>query len=142
MNIPVKPQGVKLSVTNKSIGKFIRRDTCRFCQGVNLSKILDLGDVPLAGGFLKEITHPAILEIGCNDGVLLRPFLDLGVKTIGVDPATNVVRRIVSKEAIIINDFFSEKTAVQIKEKHGSVNALVSSFSFAHIDDKCYIIKG
>ena len=194
--------------TNRPIGKFIRRDTCRFCQGTNLVEILDLGNVPLAGGFIKEkdfaaekyypltldfcqdcylvqvsnvvsgetlfqnnyfffsseistlvdhfkdyakdvhqrflknIAHPAVLEIGCNDGVLLRPFLDLGVKAIGVDPATNVVKRIDSKEAIIINDFFTEEVAVQIREKHGAVDAIVSSFSFAHINDMCDVMKG
>ena len=194
--------------TNRPIGNFSRRETCRFCQGTNLVEILDLGNVPLAGGFIKEkdfaaekyypltldfcqdcylvqvsnvvsgetlfqnnyfffsseistlvehfkdyakdvyqrffknIAHPTVLEIGCNDGVLLRPFLDLGVKAIGVDPATNVVKRIDSKDAIIINDFFTEKVANKIKEKHGSVGAIVSSFSFAHINDMVDVMKG
>ncbi len=193
---------------DKPIGKFTRRDTCRFCQGTNLSKILDLGNVPLAGGFVKEkdfqhekyypltlnfcqdcclvqvsnvvsadvlfksdyfffssaigtlvvhfkeyakeiyerflkkISQPTILEIGCNDGVLLKPFSGLGVRAIGVDPATNVVKLIDSKDAIVINDFFTEKLALQIKEKYGSVDAIVSSYSFAHIDDMVDVVKG
>ena len=193
---------------DKPIGKFTRRNTCRFCQGVNLSEILDLGNVPLAGGFIKEkdfrheeyyplilsfcqdcylvqvnnvipaevlfknnyfffssaigtlvshfkdyarevyerflkvISQPTILEIGCNDGVLLRPFAHLGVRAIGVDPATNVVKLIDSKDAIVINDFFTEKLAFQIKEKHGLVDAIVSSFSLAHIDDMVDVMKG
>jgi len=40
--------------TDKPIGKFIKRDTCRFCQGTNLVNILDFGNVPLAGAFLHE----------------------------------------------------------------------------------------
>ena len=197
-----------MSSTDKAIGKFVRRDTCRFCQGTHLSKILDLGNVPLAGGFLKEkdfphekyypltlnfckdcylvqvsdivsadtlfknnyfffssaiktlVDHfknfaqeiydrflknkpsPSILEIGCNDGVLLRPFAQLGVRAIGVDPATNVVKLIDSKDATVINDFFTEKLAFQIKEKYGSVGAIVSSFSLAHIDDMVDVMKG
>jgi len=193
---------------DKPIGEFIERDTCRFCQGTNLYEILNLGNVPLAGGFLKEkdfpqekyypltlnfcqdcylvqvghvvsadtlfknnyfffssaiatlVDHfkdyakdvyerflktkasPAILEIGCNDGVMLRPFSSLGVRVIGVDPATNVVKRIDIKDAVIVNDFFTEKVARQIKEKHGQVDAVVSSFSCAHIDDMVDVMKG
>ncbi|MFH1287430.1 MAG: class I SAM-dependent methyltransferase [bacterium] len=193
---------------DKPIGKFIRRDTCRFCQGKNLKRVLDLGNVPLAGGFLKEkdfsqekyypltlnfcedcclvqvsdvvsadllfkndyfffssaigtlvehfkeyakeiyerflkkISQPLILEIGCNDGVLLRPFSALGVRTIGVDPATNVVKLIDSKNCTVVNDFFTEKTALEIRKKHGLVDTIVSSFSFAHIDDMVDVIKG
>lgn len=181
---------------------------CRFCQGTNLSKILDLGDVPLAGGFITEegfqyekyyplslnfcldcylvqvsavisadklfknnyfffssaigtlITHfeafakeiherflekkdsPSVLEIGCNDGVLLRPFSALGVRAIGVDPATNVVQKIDPKDATVVNDYFTEKVATDIKETHGKVDAIVSSFSFAHIDDMVDVMKG
>ena len=44
----------KVLDTSRSIGKFSRRDTCRFCQRHNLIEILDLGNVPLAGGFIKE----------------------------------------------------------------------------------------
>ena len=50
----------------KPIGNFERRSTCRFCSGTNLSQILDLGNVPLAGGFLKEkdFSNEKILSIG------------------------------------------------------------------------------
>lgn len=194
--------------TSKPIGKFHRRDTCRFCQGKNLKNVLDLGDVPLAGGFIKEKdfanekyypltlnfcqdcfliqvsnvvsadvlfknnyfffssaigtlvehfkeyareiyerflkseAHPAILEIGCNDGVLLKPLAALGVHAIGVDPATNVVKLINTKEATVFNEYFTEKLARLVREKHGPVDAIVSSYSFAHIDDMVDVMKG
>jgi cytochrome c1 len=38
----------------KQIGQFIYRTNCRFCESKNLVKILDFGNVPLAGGFLKK----------------------------------------------------------------------------------------
>lgn len=197
-----------MSGADKAIGKFVRRDTCRFCGGTGLSKILDLGHLPLAGGFLREedfahekhyplalnfcedcylvqvsdivsadilfknnyfffssaigtlvehfkefaaevherflkkVRRPLILEIGCNDGVLLRPFSHLGVRAIGVDPATNVVRSIDPKDAVVFNDYFTEKLAFRIKKEHGPVDAVVSSFSFAHIDDMVDVMKG
>ena len=197
-----------MNTTDNSIGKFRKCNTCRFCQGTNLTSILDLGKVPLAGGFLKEkdfshekrypltlnfcqdcslvqvgevvsgdvlfnenyffyssairtlvdhfkkfaqetydhflkeIPQPSILEIGCNDGVLLNPFSALGVRTIGVDPATNVVKKIDTKKINVINDFFTEKCAIQIREKYGCVDAILSSYSFAHIDNMVDVMRG
>jgi SAM-dependent methyltransferase len=201
-------EGQKVILENeKQIGEFTHRTDCRFCQSKNLAKILDLGNVPLAGGFLKEeqfseerfypldlnfckdctlvqvsnvvpaetlfknyfyfsssiktlIEHmasyayeindrflrdrknPSVFELGCNDGVLLKPFAKMGVRAVGVDPATNVVNSIDSKDIIVINDFFTEKLAVQIKAKYGPFDTFVSSYSFAHIDGMVDVMKG
>lgn len=191
----------------RPIGKFTRRTDCRFCQSKNLVRILDFGNVPLAGGFLKEEdfavekfypldlnfckdcslvqvsnvvseetlfknyfyfsssiktlvdhmtdfamevkerflkerTAPKVFEIGCNDGVLLKPFATMGIKAFGADPAINVVNSIDSKDITVINDFFTEKLALELKKKYGSFDALVSSYSFAHINDMFEIMKG
>ena len=196
-----------MSVSQKPLGDFIQRKTCRFCESRDLVKVLDFGSVPLAGGFLREseflnekfyplelnfckncfllqvsnvvpgevlfknyfyfssaigtlVSHladfamettqrflkdrnnPAVFEIGCNDGAMLKPFARLGVKAVGIDPATNVVHSIDSKEITVINDFFSEPVAQKIRATHGSFDAITSSYSFAHIDDMISVIKG
>jgi len=191
----------------EQIVQFRRRADCRFCESTNLVKILDFGNVPLAGGFLKEedfsnekfyplelnfcedcflvqvsnvipaevlfenyfyfssaiktlVDHmaefaqetndrfldsrkdPSVFEIGCNDGVLLKPFAKLGVKAVGIDPATNVVNSIDAKDITVINDFFSEDVSKEILARHGRFDSIVSSYSFAHIDDMISVIKG
>jgi len=92
--------------------------------------------------FLKGRKNPSVFEIGCNDGVMLKPFAKLGIKAVGIDPATNVVNSIDSKEITVINDFFSEPVAKKILSEQGQFDAITSSYSFAHIDDMISVIKG
>lgn len=55
-----------------------------------------------------EPNKATVLEFGCNDGVLLRPLADQGIKTvIGVDPATNIVATINDSRVKLFNDFFT-----------------------------------
>ena len=77
-----------------------------------------------------------VIEIGCNDGVLLRPLADQKIRTvIGVDPATNVVRTIGDSRVRIVNDFFSEPIARQIIERFGKADMVVANNVYAHISD-------
>lgn len=86
--------------------------------------------------FLPEPAKATVLEIGCNDGILLRPLADQEVgKLIGVDPATNVVNTINDDRITVVNDFFSEKTAEKIKSTHGEVDLIVANNVFAHIPE-------
>ena len=92
--------------------------------------------------FLKNRSNPSVFEIGCNDGVMLKPFAALGVKAVGVDPATNVVNSVKQEGFTIINDFFNESVAKRVRAQHGQFDAITSSYSFAHIDDMISVGKG
>lgn len=76
------------------------------------------------------------IEIGCNDGILLKPIANHGVRTvIGVDPATNIVTTINDPRITVINDFFSSGVARQILQDHGAAQLIVANNVFAHIPD-------
>jgi methylation protein EvaC len=76
-----------------------------------------------------------VLEIACNDGILLKPIKDKGINCLGVDPASNIVNVAKEKGLNVINDFFGEKIGEEILDKHGSAEIIVANAVFAHVDD-------
>ena len=93
--------------------------------------------------YAKEVTerflHPrdaTVLEFGCNDGVLLRPLADQGIKTvIGVDPAANVLGTIDDPRLQLVNAFFDEQAAERIIDEHGHADVIMANNVYAHIAD-------
>lgn len=90
----------------------------------------------VAARFLDSPQLSTVVEIGCNDGVLLRPLADQGVGTpIGVDPATNIVEAVDDRRVNIINDFFGDAVADQILQRFGKADLVVANNVYAHIAD-------
>jgi methylation protein EvaC len=80
--------------------------------------------------------NATVLEFGCNDGVLLRPLADQGIRTvIGVDPASNVVSTIDDSRIKVINDYFTEVVADHVVAKFGEVDLIMANNVYAHIRD-------
>ncbi len=92
-----------------------------------------------AGEVTKRFLDPAkatVLEFGCNDGVLLRPLADQGIRTvIGVDPATNVVATIDDPRIKVVNDYFTEAVAQDVVAEHGRIDLIMANNVYAHIPD-------
>lgn len=85
--------------------------------------------------FLKP-EEATVVEFGCNDGILLKPFADQNVRTlVGVDPATNVINTIQDKRINTINDFFGEAVGRQIEQQFGKADLIVANNVYAHIPD-------
>jgi methylation protein EvaC len=94
-------------------------------------------------GYAAEITRrfldpskATVLEFGCNDGVLLRPLADQGIRTvIGVDPASNVVATIDDSRVKVINGYFTEDVARLVVAEYGHVDLIMANNVYAHIPD-------
>lgn len=92
---------------------------------------------------LLDPPNATLVEIGCNDGVLLKPFADQGIGTIiGVDPATNIVAKIDDPRIQVVNDFFSVPVARKIKEEYGAIDLVVANNVYAHISDIRGVTQG
>ena len=80
-----------------------------------------------------------LLEIGCNDGVLLNQ-INNHIKCIGIDPS-QTIKNITNKNITTYNDFFNNKTAELILLKHGKMDIITSSNCLAHMNDINEIFK-
>lgn len=48
-----------------------------------------------------------VIDIGCNDGTLLKSYQTKGLRLLGFDPATNIVEYAKANGVPVVNDFFS-----------------------------------
>ena len=86
--------------------------------------------------FLSNPEKSVVVEFGCNDGVLLKPFADQGVQTvIGVDPAENIMKTIDDDRLTLVNDFFNVSVAQTLGKKHGKADLVCANNAYAHISD-------
>lgn len=76
-----------------------------------------------------------VIDIGSNDGTLLKGFQQLGIKTLGIEPATNVAL-VAEQEGIeTVNDFFSVEVAKNIIKRKGHARVITGTNVFAHVND-------
>ena len=82
-----------------------------------------------------------VLDIGSNDGTLLKFFKDMGYQTIGVDPAINISKKAQQDGINTLNEFFNYKTSEKIKEQYSTASLITANNVFAHSDDLIGITK-
>ena len=81
-----------------------------------------------------------VVEIGSNDGIWLNHFA--AYKTLGIDPATNVVLRALKKGVPTIPQFFTERLAGQIAYEWGKAKVIMGANCIAHTDDLREVMRG
>ena len=83
-----------------------------------------------------------VLEVACNDGILLEPLKNLELNVLGVDPAKNITKIAKGKGLDVIDDYFGLDLSKQILEKYDKANVIVGNAVFAHVDDLNDILLG
>jgi C-methyltransferase C-terminal domain/Putative zinc binding domain/Methyltransferase domain len=73
-----------------------------------------------------------VVDVGANDGTLLKPFLALGCRVVGIEPSQ--AADVASSDGLsMVKDYFSASVARQIVEKHGLARLVSAANVFAHI---------
>ncbi len=76
---------------------------------------------------------PFIVEIGSNDGVMLRTVAAAGVRHLGVDPSSGVGLTAQHGGVRVRDDFFQESTARDIAATEGRADVIYAANTFCHI---------
>jgi SAM-dependent methyltransferase len=83
-----------------------------------------------------------IVEMGSNDGSLLKAFKNEGMRVQGIDPARNIAAAATEGGVPTISDFFTSQLAAKIKVEQGSAALFCANNVFAHIDNISDVVKG
>jgi len=75
------------------------------------------------------------VDIGSNDGTLLKAYVPFGVRHLGVDPSGDPVRIARAAGIPTMHAFFDNDAATEIISKHGQADALTACGVFGHIAD-------
>ncbi len=97
---------------------------------------------------VKKITNKfkvnfkdTVLDIGCNDGILLNHYHGRALNIVGIEPS-NVVRKIKNKKIKIINKFFNYKTSLHFNKNFEKPKLITITNVLAQIDNLRDFTKG
>ena len=130
---------------------------CKKCLAVRIKKIISRNEMFEDYYYLSSVNNQLVLhfeklakklnksnfvlDIGSNDGILLRPLKKLGVKCLGIDPSINV-GKIANKDNLeTLIGFFDNKNTEKILKNYGKPDVIVASSIFTHVSEPKKFIK-
>ena len=83
-----------------------------------------------------------VVELGSNEGAMLRAFKNNGMRVLGIDPAAEIAHSATAAGLETLATFFSAKLATEIRAKYGAASIVVANNVFANIDDLADMAEG
>jgi len=74
-----------------------------------------------------------VVEVGCNDGILLKNFIIDNIPCLGVEPSENVAQVAIEKGIEVTTHFFDRSLAEHILQSHQKADAILSANVMCHI---------
>ena len=112
-----------------STSRFMERHFGEFAQQVMQSKYLAKAD-------------PFVVELGCNDGIMLKHFAQANIRHLGIEPSSNVAEVANTNGVRTLSEFFNENVAEQIVRDEGQADAFLAANVMCHIPDIQGVVKG
>ena len=91
--------------------------------------------VESVGESLGSLQNLKVLDVGCNDGSLLKKFANKGAECFGVEPTGAAEDAKKADELVIYNDYFTTELANKIRQDHGAMDVITFTNVFAHIEN-------
>jgi methylation protein EvaC len=85
---------------------------------------------------------PFIIELGCNDGVMLRTIGEAGVKHLGVEPSGGVADLARAQGLRVRTAFFEESTAAEILAEEQAADVIYGANTICHIPYLDSVMRG
>lgn len=85
---------------------------------------------------------PFVVELGCNDGIMLRHILAKGIRHLGVEPSRNVALIAREKGIEVLEKFFNSATTKDILKKYGQADVICGSNVMCHIENINSVFEG
>lgn len=89
----------------------------------------------VVGQVLAGRPDPFVVELGSNDGIMLRHFQLRGIRHLGIEPSVNVADVARGRGIATISAFFDPKLADTIVAEHGHADAVLAANVMCHIPD-------
>jgi len=83
-----------------------------------------------------------VIDIGCNDGTLLRGFQRHGVRPLGIDPAQNLAAFTDGSGIERCTELFTAAAAEEIVARWGHASLISATNTFPHIQDPADFVNG
>lgn len=74
-----------------------------------------------------------VVEVGCNDGIMLQNFVASNIPCLGVEPSKNVAQVAKEKGIEVITEFFDEPLAESIVQSYRKADVILSANVMCHI---------
>jgi len=99
----------------------------------------------VARSLLREVAgrpDPLIVELGSNDGAMLRTVADNGVRHLGVEPSRRVAEQAASRGVSTLVAFFTDELAASIRAEHGPADIIFAANTVCHVEDLRDLLDG
>ncbi len=83
-----------------------------------------------------------VVDVGSNDGTLLRFFQAAGCRVLGIDPAKAIAQRASESGIETLNEFFTPALARDIRSSRGPARVITANNVFAHVNDLRGVLDG
>jgi len=93
-------------------------------------------------GTVKAKANSLVIDIGSNDGTLLRFYKDAGHRVLGIDPAKQISHNATASGIPTNCAFFTSDYARELLSEHGQPLIITANNVFAHADDLRDIVEG
>ncbi len=76
-----------------------------------------------------------VVDVGSNDGILLKPLGARGVRVLGIEPAARIAALAAAEGIETIAEFLTPNLARALRQKHGGAAVVTANNVFAHTPD-------